>query len=139
MPKSIVVSAVLAASLIVPSASIFATSITIADGEVDPRVEVTDAVLTTGSVKGHFRNRSADEIRDIRVLIDLEFLWKDELHPGEDNPGRSVVLTVPGPLPPHGTLAFELQPNPPLPTRDDGRFRAKVHVMGYEYVSSSAR
>jgi hypothetical protein len=139
MPKSIVAYTALAAAVILPSVSSFATTIEIADGEADSRIEVADVALVNGAVKGHLKNRGGDEIRDMRLLIDMAFLWRDELHPGEDNPGRSVVLTVAGPLPPHGTLTFELQPNPPLPTRDDGRFEAKAHVMGYEFVAASAR
>jgi hypothetical protein len=80
-------------------------------------------------------NRSAAEIRDVRVLIDVPFLWKDELHPGDESPGRSVVWTVRGPIAPRGELAFEFTPEPPLAARPDGRFGdPNVHVLGYESI-----
>ena len=93
--------------------------------------------LQDGVVTGHIKSLTHEEIRDIRLLVDVIFHWKDELHPGEESPGRSVILTVKGPLPPNGTLAFELRPNPAIPLRDDGRFEAKTQVMGYDFVASA--
>lgn len=134
--NSLVIIAALTA--LVPATSLSAKTIEISDGETDSRIEVKSVALRSdGVVSGQLVNRTAEEIRDIRLLVDVIFHWTDEFHPGEDSPGRSVVLTVAGPLPPNGTLAFDLRPNPAIPARDDGRFEAKAHVMGYEFVASA--
>jgi hypothetical protein len=128
----------LALTPLLAAATAPATTVEISDGDTDARVGLVDIALRGDVVVGTLINKSSDQIRDIRLLVDFEFLWKDELHPGEDSPGRSVVLTVPGTLEPNAKLAFELKPNPPIPARDDGRFQAKAHVMGYDFVEAKA-
>lgn len=114
-----------------------ATTITIADDETNVTIEAADVTRRGDVVVGTLINRSPDEVRDIRLNVDIPFLWKNELAPGADSPGRSVVLTVAGPIAPHGKVAFELRPSPPLPERTDGRFGdPKVHVMGYSHVAA---
>ena len=89
------------------------------------------------AVVGTLTNRGGEQIHDIRLLIDIPFLWANEVKPGQDSPGRSSVLTVQGPLAPHGELAFEFTPNPPLPERTDGHFGdPQVHVMGFTSVGT---
>ncbi len=127
--------------------TIAAPSITLRPpGACAATVEISDddarAVVTVGavtrrgdSVVGTLTNRGADEIHDLRLLIEIPFLWANEAKPGEESPGRSTVLTVEGPLAPHGTLAFEFSPNPPLPARSDGRFgNPQVRVMGFSSI-----
>src|SRR6185436_19155875 len=112
-----------------------ALTVEISDGDARSQVSVRDIARRGDVIAATLDNRSGDEIRDVRVLIDVPFLWKDEFHPGEDSPGRSVVWTVRGPIAPRGQLAFEFMPQPPLPERTDGRFGdPNVHVLGYESV-----
>jgi hypothetical protein len=112
-----------------------AVTVEISDGDASSHVTVRNVARRGEVIAATLDNRSGDEIRDIRVLIDVPFLWKDEFHPGEDSPGRSVVWTVRGPIAPRGQLAFEFTPQPPLPERTDGRFGdPKVHVLGYESI-----
>jgi hypothetical protein len=114
-----------------------------------PTLEITDddrnAAIGVHGVgrKGHvvvgtLLNRGGDEVRDIRLLIDMPFLWTDELKPGDDSPGRSAIMTVAGPIAPHGHLAFEFTPSPPLPARTDGRYGdPQVRVLGYQSVGAA--
>lgn len=106
-------------------------------GDADRSAIAVGGVTRRGNtVVGTLTNRGSDRIHDIRLLIDIPFLWANEVKPGEDSPGRSSVLTVKGPLEPHGELAFEFTPNPPLPERTDGRFGdPQVHVMGFSSVA----
>jgi hypothetical protein len=99
-------------------------------------VRVMDVARRGDAVVGMLVNRGNARIRDIRLLIDMPFLWANEVKPGDDNPGRSAVLTVTGPLEPRGQLAFEFTPNPPLPQRTDGHFTdPQVHVLGYQTIT----
>jgi len=122
---------------ITPLAPAATTTVEIADGDANSLVTVADMSRREDKIIGTLVNRGGDEVRDIRLLIDVAFLWKNELHPGEDSPGRSAVLTVAGPIAPHGRLAFEFTPTPPLAERSDGRYAdPKVRVMGYNFVSA---
>jgi hypothetical protein len=114
-----------------------AATVEIADGDVDDAVRIADVGRRGDVVVGTLTNDSNAELRDIRLLIDIAFLWTDEVKPGEESPGRSAIMTVAGPVAPHGTLAFEFTPNPPLPTRTDGRYAdPKVRIMGYQSIAS---
>lgn len=108
-----------------------ATTVTIAD-DADDALAIADVSRRGNAVVGTLINQTADALRDVRVLVDIAFLWTNEESPGEDSPGRSVVMTIPGPIEPHGKIAFDLTPNPPLPERTDGRYAdPKVTVLGY--------
>jgi hypothetical protein len=114
----------------------YAATLEIADDAARDDVAVTGIARRGDAVVGRLVNRSGAEIRDIRLLIDMPFLWADETKPGDDSPGRSSVLTVAGPLAPRGELAFEFTPSPPLPQRTDGRFTdPQAHVLGYRTIS----
>ncbi|MEO6029500.1 MAG: hypothetical protein ABIR79_21765 [Candidatus Binatia bacterium] len=115
--------------------SAFAATVEITDDDARSVVTVGDVTRRGNSVAGTLTNRGAGEIHDLRLLIEIPFLWANEVKPGEESPGRSTVLTVKGPLAPHGTLAFEFAPNPPLPERTDGRFGdPQVRVMGFNAI-----
>jgi hypothetical protein len=127
----------LPASLTVPPQSTNAMTVEIADDDATEAIGVTDVYRRGDSVVGTLVNRGNDVVRDIRLLIDLPFLWANEFRPGEDNPGRATVMTVAGPLEPGGRLDFEFTPNPPLPVRADGRYTdPRVRVMGYLFVAA---
>src|SRR5689334_4348741 len=83
-------------------------------------LEVSNVKVEDGVVTGELRNNSDNTVRDAQVLIRYTWLWKNEFHPGSDDPSRSVYYTVPGDLPAHGTSRFQYSPTPPLPTRADG-------------------
>lgn len=125
-----------AALVFAPTASTAATIELAEDRARTDEVQVMEVVRRGDSVTGTLVNRSDAQIRDIRLLIDMPFLWTNEVKPGDDSPGRSAVLTVAGPLEPRGKLAFEFTPNPPLPERTDGRFSdPQAHVLGYQTIT----
>ena len=126
--------------IVIPLVSVSASTaatVEIADDDTSSAIAIRDVTRRGNVIVGTLTNRGADQIRDIRLLIDIPFLWANEVKPGEDSPGRATVLTVKGPLPPHGELAFEFTPNPPLPERTDGRFGdPQVRVMGFSSVAA---
>ena len=92
-----------------------------------------------GVVSGEIRNNSSNIVRDVQLLIRYEWLWKNEFHPGKDDPGSSVYYNVPGEIPPGGTARFQYTPNPPLPKRTDGSFQVSVSVAGFTEVIPQRR
>lgn len=129
---------IVAASFVVallPARPAIAEPVVIADDDRDAPIQVEGVTLQGNTVTGTLVDRGSAEVRDIRLLVDVEFLWANETKPGDDNPGRAIVFTVAGPLPPHGTLKFTVHPEPPLEERADGRYRPKIRVMSYETVT----
>lgn len=90
-------------------------------------VMVKDVRSHDGIVSGVVVNSSAVPIRDVRLLIDQTFLWKDEWHPGTSNPGRATFYTVQGEIAPGGSRPFSYR-GQPLPHRTDGHFDVNVKV-----------
>jgi len=127
---------VLAPAVLLPAPTLDAATAELSGDRVHDEVAVTEVARRGDSVTGMLVNRSGAEIRDIRLLIDMPFLWANETNPGDESPARSSILTVAGPLAPRGKLAFEFTPNPPLPERTDGRFAdPQVHVLGYQTIT----
>jgi hypothetical protein len=117
-----------------------AISQTVLSTEQVSRVLVLNTVpAQDGVVSGEIRNNSSNTLRDVQILIRYEWLWKNEFHPGKDDPGSSVYYNVPREIPPGGTARFQYTPNPPLPKRTDGSFQISVSVAGFTEVIPQRR
>ncbi len=106
----------------------------IADEQPSRVVTVRDVTSRPGGVSGVLVNHSEKLLRDIRLLFHHTWLWADELHPGEESPGRVDYYTARSDLPAGGTLEFSYKPEPPLPDRHDGRFETTVEVVGWTEI-----
>jgi hypothetical protein len=95
---------------------------------------VRDVTTRHGVVSGVLVNGSRKLLRDVRLLIHHDWLWKDEKHPGEDSPGRVDYYTVRSDLGPGKSLDFTYRTEPPLPDRDDGHFETAVEVVGWTEI-----
>jgi hypothetical protein len=102
--------------------------------ELSRDVSVEDVVASPSSVQGRLANRQDGELRDVRILVTHAFHWADEMNPGVDNPSRTDVFTIPGPIGPRGSLTFEEKLVPPLPARADGHYVTSVEVLGFTQV-----
>jgi hypothetical protein len=93
-----------------------------------------------GGVSGAIRNKSPNTVRDVQLFIRYTFLWKNEFHPGKDDPSAGFYQTVSGDIAPGGSLPFNFSPSPPLPRRSDGRFeRPSVSIAGFTQVIQQKR
>jgi uncharacterized membrane protein len=99
-------------------------------------VEVRDVRAQPDQVTGVLVNLSSKPVRSIQIRVSSSWLWTDERHPGDeaDDPGHSVVYTLPGEIAPGGRLPFTYRPDAPLPERRNGRFETSVSVLGLEQV-----
>jgi hypothetical protein len=97
-------------------------------------VTVRNVTEKNGEVRGELVNNSRQTLRDIELQILYSWRWKDEFHPGTDDPGRAVYLTVNKELPPGQSVQFEYKPSPPLPARQDGYFDVSVKVVGFAQI-----
>jgi len=91
-------------------------------------------IQKNGTVTGWVVNKSDHPVRDVRLLIRHAWLWRDELHPGTNNPGRSAYYSVRMEVPPGNGTPFVYRPKPPLPSRRDGWFQTSAEVVGFVEV-----
>src|SRR5438128_12250555 len=87
-----------------------ATPVTVTGERIVPssrlaeRVTVRDVRTHDGEVSGVVVNTSDRPLRDVQLLISYQWLWDNEVHPGEGGPGRAVFYTIPQEVPPRGQV-----------------------------------
>jgi hypothetical protein len=123
--------------LLMAALSVQAQSPSLASSKQAERiVAVRDVQLRDSTVSGVIVNTSPRLLRDVKVMIRHTWQWKNERHPGNDNPGRAEQVTVPGEVPPSGSLPFTFQLKAPLPQRTDGHFITSAEITGFTEVGN---
>ena len=97
-------------------------------------VSLRNVTVKDGEVAGEAVNNSKQTLRDVQLQILYSWRWKDEFHPGKDDPGRADFLTIDKEIPPGQNARFNYKPTPPLPSRKDGYFDITVSVVGFTQV-----
>ena len=106
--------------------------------EAEKIVAVRNLTAKPSLITGEIVNRTPHVVRDINMLIQFHWLWKNEFKPGTDSPGRLDVLVIPQELKPAESIAFRYTPDPPLPDRKDGWFEPEVTIGGFSVVVPAA-
>jgi hypothetical protein len=101
--------------------------------EVEAALAVSDVRSDGGAIEARLTNRSRHELRDIRLLLEYVYHWPDELHPGDESPGRAWPHVVPGPFAPGASETLRFVPPAGLPSAL-GRFEPRVRVLGFTAV-----
>jgi hypothetical protein len=109
----------------------FATGIATATvgGRIDDVVRIENIQTSGDTVRGRIVNQTDDALENVRVVVADQFLWRNERHPGANSPSAAHTYTVPGPVPPHGSITFEFRRAAPLPNRPDGQFTTDVSAV----------
>ncbi|HEY2920993.1 MAG TPA: hypothetical protein VGK77_18580 [Candidatus Binatia bacterium] len=97
-------------------------------------VTVRNVTERAGDVAGELVNNSKQTLRDIQLQILYSWRWKNEFHPGTDDPGKAVYITVSKEIPPGQSARFDYKPAPPLSARKDGSFDVSVKVVGFSQI-----
>ena len=101
---------------------------------------IENSTVQDGTVSGVIRNKSPNTVRDVQLFIRYEFLWKNEFHPGKDDPSAGFYQTISGDIAPGGSLPFKFTPSPSLPNRSDGTFEGPaVSLAGFTQVIPPTR
>lgn len=123
------------------NATWMAVALLLAPGELisnraaDAEIRIVDTrTAADGALDATLENTTAGVMKDVKLLVTHTWHWKDERHPGTDNPGRSTYVTAAGEIPPHGTLPFRYRPDPPLPVRSDGWFETGIRLQSFTQV-----
>ncbi|HYD50064.1 MAG TPA: hypothetical protein VEB21_17025 [Terriglobales bacterium] len=106
----------------------------LATTEVKEILSVSNVRATNHKVTGTLTNRSPKTLRDVQLMIQHTWLWKNERNPGKNNPGRTEFYQILEDIPPNETISFEYRPQPPLPQRKDGHFETHVAVTSFTEV-----
>ena len=86
-------------------------------------------------ISGVIANKTPHTIKDVQLMIQYHWLWKDERNPGHDSPGRTVIIPLNGQqLEPGESQPFSYTPQFSLPSRDDGYFIPEVDVAAFTTV-----
>jgi hypothetical protein len=104
----------------------------------DDVVQVADVESNGAEVTGRLVNRSDRRLEDVHLLVSDMFLWRNEFHPGPDDPSQAIDAVVRGPIPPHGSVTFHVD-RPPLPARHDGSFTTDVTVVSLTAYDDTGR
>ncbi|MDH3445504.1 MAG: hypothetical protein OEN50_16380 [Deltaproteobacteria bacterium] len=115
------------------SRPVFAATLLTAD-KAARVVTLRDVTVKDGEVAGEIVNQSKQALREVQLQILYSWRWKDEWHPGTDDPGRAVYSMVDKEIAPGQSARFNFKPAPPLPARKDGFFDVSVKVVGYAQV-----
>ena len=59
-----------------------------------------------GEVSGELVNYTKQTLREVRLQILYSWRWKDEHHPGRDDPGRAAYHLLDQEIPPGQTVRF---------------------------------
>lgn len=103
-------------------------------GDAAKSVTIQDLKATTSLVSGVVANHSPHAIRDIDILVQYHWRWRNEFKPGPQSPGQAALIRLEKNLQPGQSAAFRYTPAPPLPERRDGRFEPEVTIAGFTVV-----
>jgi hypothetical protein len=97
-------------------------------------VSLRNVAINDGDVTGEIVNHSKQTMRAVQLQILYSWRWKNEWHPGKDDPGRAVYHNVDKVIPAGQSTRFDYKPSPPLPDRKDGFFDISVKIVGFEQI-----
>ena len=91
--------------------------------------------VNPSKISGVIGNKTPHTIKDVQLMIQYHWLWKDERNPGHDSPGRTVIIPLNGQqLEPGESQPFSYTPQFSLPSRNDGYFMPEVDVAAFTTV-----
>lgn len=86
-------------------------------------------------ISGVIANKTPHTIKDVQLMIQYHWLWKDERNPGHDSPGRTVIIPLnEQQLEPGESQPFSYTPQFSLPSRNDGYFMPEIDVAAFTTV-----
>lgn len=97
-------------------------------------VELRNIQFSNNVITGEVINKSPHVVRNVEILLQYHWLWKNEMRPEDDSPGRSFPVTLERDLLPGQSVSFAFKPEPPLPSRTDGQYMPEVSLAGFAVV-----
>lgn len=104
---------------------------TLASEELSRMLVVEGIEDQGGRVSGRLVNKSENLIRNVKLVIQYSWRWKNERRPGTDNFSFAVDYVLPEAINPGQSAAFTYQPPSPPPSRLDGYFQVEVTIASF--------
>jgi hypothetical protein len=101
---------------------------------LDAQVDLRDVAVSGNQATGTVVNRSRNEVRDVVVMVNRAWVWRDERNPGPINPGGTYYFTLPTAVPAGGSAKFTFDLPPVDAPADLGSFQSSVAIQGYTEV-----
>jgi hypothetical protein len=90
--------------------------------------------VNPSKISGVIANKTPHAIKDVQLMIQYHWLWKNERDPGRDSPGRTVIIPLNEQLEPGESHPFSYTPQFSLSSRNDGYFMPEVDVAAFTAV-----
>ncbi|HBZ69506.1 MAG TPA: hypothetical protein DEP35_07160 [Deltaproteobacteria bacterium] len=130
----LVISLALFTAGIWPVVASAAQSAQIVDAHAHDSITIQSVMIESNVVSGDIVNHANHSVRDVTVLIQHAFAWKNEFRPGKKDPSRAEFYTVAGEIPAGGSKHFSMHLAEPLPVRTDGTFVTRAEIARYTQV-----
>ena len=111
--------------------ALLAMTLTARADDAPSGLAVRDVANNGTTVTGWVVNETSHEVRDVRLVVEQQFRWAQEMKPGDDNPGSSTVVRVPEAIPAGARVQFRYDLSQPQPQRTDGHFETEVKVLSF--------
>ena len=99
-------------------------------------VSVSNVQVEGDQVQGEIVNQTADTVLSAELLVRHRWLWADEMHPGDDDPGWVDIYPLVVSIDPGSSAPFQVQSSRIAPQRSDGTFQTDVSITRFETVPS---
>lgn len=132
--KSLLVLSILTGGIVSSWATAAPAQIVLEEEKAAQIVAIRNLNATPSLVSGEIANRTPHLIRDIELVIQFHWHWKNEFKPGKEAPGRTGIVKIATEIKPGESIPFRYIPDPPLPDRKDGWFEPEVKVGGFTTV-----
>jgi hypothetical protein len=90
--------------------------------------------IDASGISGVIANKTPHTIKDVELMVQYHWLWRNEFNPGQDSPGRTVIIPLSEQFEPGESHSFSYTPQFALPSRNDGYFMPEVDVAGFTTV-----
>lgn len=90
--------------------------------------------VSQAKIAGRVTNKTPHTIKDVQLMIQYHWLWLNEQNPGQDSPGRTVIIPLNEQFEPGESHSFSYTPQFALPSRNDGYFMPEVDVAGFTTI-----
>jgi hypothetical protein len=138
MKTSVIGIALLSAALIAAATPLEAQLVSTKTALGD-RLEIRNVYVKDNVITGEVTNRSPRTVRNVELLFQYHWLWRNEFKPGENNPGNAFYVVLDREIRPGESASFRFAPDPPLPSRNDGEFMTEVSIAGFSEVIPQTR
>ena len=128
--------ALIIAFMLLTSASASAQTV-ISAKQSGENIEIRNLSFNDNVVSGEIVNHSRYEVRNVELLIQRIWHWKNEFRPGSDELGTASYYTVETRIPAGAAVPFRYRQPVASTARTDGQYETMVSLAGFSEIVPS--